>query len=144
VLSIRTLTARHRGVRLSLKSRGTTMTEYVILLPGDESVWERASAADKEAMYAIHRQFAQALEERGHKVTGGAELTSSREARVLHTDAEGNHTVTEGPYAETVEQLTGFYVVESDDLDDLVDVCKILGRGEGAIEIRAAVSGPSS
>jgi hypothetical protein len=120
------------------------MTEYVILLPGDESVWERASQPDKDAMYAVHRQFAQALDERGHKVTGGSELTSSREAKVLRTDPDGNHTVTDGPYAETVEQLTGFYIVQSDDLDDLVDVCKILGRREGAIEIRAAVSGPGS
>ena len=45
------------------------MTEYVVLLPGDESQWERTSQADKEAMYAIHREFAQALETRGHKVT---------------------------------------------------------------------------
>jgi hypothetical protein len=117
------------------------MTEYVVLLPGDESVWEQTPQADKEQMYAIHREFAQALEERGHKVTGGSELSPSREAKVLRTDADGNHTVTDGPYAETVEQLTGFYIVESDDLDDLIDVCKILGGGERAIEIRAAAGG---
>ena len=119
------------------------MTEYVILLPGDESEWEHTPAEGKEAMYAVHRQFAQALEERGHKVTGGTELAHSREAKILRTDADGTHTVTDGPYAETVEQLTGFYVVESDDLDDLIDVCKILGRGEGAIEIRAAAGSGS-
>jgi hypothetical protein len=116
------------------------MTEYVVLLPGDESRWEATSPEDKERMYAIHREFAQALEERGHKVTGGTELAHSREAKVLRTDADGSHTVTEGPYTETVEQLTGFYVVQTDNLDDLIEVCKILGRGEGAIEIRAAAS----
>ena len=120
------------------------MTEYVILLPGDESAWENSPPEAKEAMYAVHRRFAQALEERGHKVTGGTELAPSREAKVLHTGADGTHTVTDGPYAETVEQLTGFYVVESEDLDDLLDVCKILGRGESAIEIRAAAAGPGS
>jgi hypothetical protein len=120
------------------------MTEYVVLLPGDESQWEQTSQADKEAMYAIHREFAQALEERGHKVTGGSELAHSREAKVLRTDAAGSHTVTDGPYAETVEQLTGFYIVQSEDLDDLIEVCKILGRGEGAIEIRAAAGGSGS
>ena len=120
------------------------MTEYVVLLPGDESEWENTPQADKEAMYAIHGEFAKALEERGHKVTGGSELAHSREAKVLRTDADGNHTVTDGPYAETVEQLTGFYIVQTDDVDDLVDVCKILGRGEGAIEIRAAASGSAS
>jgi hypothetical protein len=117
------------------------MTEYVVLLPGDESVWERTPQADKEAMYAVHRRFAQALEERGHKVTGGSELAHSREAKVLRTDAEGNHTITDGPYAETVEQLTGFYVVQSDNLEDLLEVCKILGRSDGAIEVRAAAGG---
>jgi len=120
------------------------MTQYVVLLPGDESQWENTPQADKERVYAVHREFAQALEERGHKVTGGTELAHSREAKVLRTDAEGKHTVSEGPYAETVEQLTGFYVVESEDVDDLVEVCKILGRGEGAIEIRAAAGGTSS
>jgi hypothetical protein len=120
------------------------MTDYVVLLPGDESQWENTSHADKEAVYAIHREFAQALEERGHKVTGGTELASSREAKVLRTDAAGQHTLTDGPYAETVEQLTGFYVVQSDDLDDLIEVCKILARGESAIEIRAAAGGSAS
>ncbi len=120
------------------------MTEYVVLLPGDEAQWASTSAADKEAVYAIHREFAQALDERGHKVTGGSELADSSEAKVLRTDADGNHTITDGPYAETVEQLTGFYIVQSDDLDDLLDVCKILGRGEGAIEVRAAVEGSGS
>jgi hypothetical protein len=119
------------------------MTEYVVLLPGDESKWDATPQADKEAVYAIHRRFAQALEERGMKVTGGSELASSGQAKVLRTDAEGNHTVTDGPYAETVEQLTGFYIVETGDLDGLIEVCKILGRGEGAIEIRAAVGGGS-
>jgi hypothetical protein len=61
------------------------MTEYVVLLPGDEAEWERAPQAEKERMYPIHREFAQALEERGHKVTGGTELAHSREARVLRT-----------------------------------------------------------
>ena len=120
------------------------MTEYVVLLPGDESQWAATSTAEKEAVYAIHREFAQALEERGHKVTGGTELADSRQAKVLRTDADGNHTITDGPYAETVEQLTGFYVVQSDDFDDLLEVCKILARGEGAIEIRAAAGGSAS
>jgi hypothetical protein len=117
------------------------MTEYVVLLPGDEAQWEATPQEQKEAVYAVHREFAQALEERDIKVTGGSELASSREAKVLRTDADGNHTVTDGPYAETVEQLTGFYIVETEDLDALVEACKILGRGEGAIEIRAAASG---
>lgn len=114
------------------------MTEYAILLPGDESVWERATAEQRAAVYAKHEEFARTLAKRGHKVTGGAELTHSRTAKVMRRGAGGQLSVTEGPYAETVEQLTGFYLVESDDLDDLVDVCGILAGAEG-VEVRAVV-----
>lgn len=119
------------------------MTSYVVLLPGDESMWEAAPEALKREMYALHAEFARLLAERGHKVTGGAELTPSSEARVLRTSDDGRQSVTQGPYAETAEQLTGFYVVESSDLDDLIEVCKVLGKGERAIEIRACRPGTS-
>ncbi len=114
------------------------MTEYAVLLPGDESTWAQASPEERSAAYARHTEFAQALEARGHKVVGGAELTDSSTARTVRRTADG-HTVTEGPYAESVEQLTGFYLVESDDLDDLTEVVKILADAEGGIEIRACV-----
>ena len=117
------------------------MSSYVVLLPGDESMWEAAPEAQKQEMYALHAEFAKLLAERGHQVTGGAELAPSSEAQVLRTSADGGQTVTQGPYAESAEQLTGFYVVETDNLDDLVDVCKTLGRGEGAIEIRECRGG---
>ena len=110
------------------------MTTYAVLLPGDESTWESASEADRAAMYAKHGEFARLLAERGHQVTGGAELTHSRTAKVVRADG-----VTDGPYAETVEQLTGFYTVETDDLDDLLEVVAVLAGAEGAIEVRATV-----
>ena len=114
------------------------MTEYAILLPGDEAAWAKASPEERAAVYARHTAFAQALDARGHKVVGGAELTHSSTARTVRRTADG-HTVTDGPYAETVEQLTGFYLVESDDLDDLTEVVKILADAEGGIEICACV-----
>ena len=52
--------------------------------------------------------------------------------------------VTAGPYAETVEQLTGFYIIDTSDLDDLLEVCKVLGKGESAIEVRECKGGTSS
>jgi hypothetical protein len=116
------------------------MTEYMIMLPGDESTWEAADEATRAAMYARHGEFQQALQERGHKMTGGAELAHSRTARTLRA-TNGTVSVTDGPYAETVEQLTGFYLVSTDDLDDLLDVCRLLASSEGAIEVRACVPG---
>lgn len=116
------------------------MTSYVVLLPGDEAVWEKATEDERRAVYARHTEFADALAARGHKVTGGAELTHSREARVVRRGADGI-AITEGPYAETVEQLTGFYVVESDDRDDLLDCVGMLAGPDGGVEVRAVVTG---
>jgi len=115
------------------------MTTYVILLPGDESTWEAATPEHRAAMYSEHERFSRTLEERGHRVVGGAELTPSREARVVRGGEDGP-AVSDGPYAEAVEQLTGFYLVESDDLHDLTQVCGILAAAGDAVEIRATVA----
>lgn len=115
------------------------MTEYVVLLPGDESAWEATGPEERAAVYARHHEFGRLLEERGHRVTGGSELTHSRTAKVVRRTADGGHAVTDGPYAEAVEQLSGFYVVESDDLDDLLEICAVLVSVEEGVEVRAAV-----
>jgi hypothetical protein len=119
------------------------MTTYVVLLPGDETAWESSSEEHKAAVYARHEEFGAALTARGHQVTGGAELAHSRETRQVRR-VDGDVVVTTGPYAETVEQLSGFYVVESDDLDDLVQVAGILADDDGAVEVRAAMPGPDA
>lgn len=113
------------------------MTEYAVLLPGDEAAWERATEADRQQTYGRHRRFMQLLAERGHSLIGGAELTHSRTATVVRGTLD-DVSVTEGPYAETVEQLTGFYLVETDDLADLQRLCGLLAGGDG-VEIRAVV-----
>ncbi|GAA5142884.1 YciI family protein [Nocardioides marinquilinus] len=118
-------------------------TTYAVLLPADESAWEAASADDRAATYARHHAFMAALAERGHRLTGGAELTHSRETRQVRR-VDGDLVVTDGPYAETAEQLTGFYLVESDDPDDLVACCGLLADGDGAVEVRAAVPGATT
>jgi hypothetical protein len=119
-----------------------TMTDYAVLLPGDEAAWEASSPEHREQTFQRHDAFSKALIERGHEIFGGAELAPSRKATTLRTDADGHHTVTEGPYAESVEQLSGFYLVRTDDLADLVEVCKLLADGDGAIEIREMLGEP--
>jgi hypothetical protein len=113
-------------------------TTYAVLLPGDESMWEAATPEHRAETYATHEKFAALLAERGHTITGGAELTHSRGARVVRRTDAGLE-VTDGPYAETVEQLTGFYLVETADLDDLVQVVGVLAGPEGGVEVRAVV-----
>ena len=117
------------------------MSKYVVLLPGDENVWEATTPEHKSEVYGKHAEFSRALEQRGHKVVGGAELAHSREAKQVRRDGSGGVAVTDGPYAEAVEQLTGFYLVESDDLDDLLATCGILAGVESAIEVREVLGG---
>ena len=114
------------------------MTEYVVLIPGNEATWDGASPEDKQAMYAKHQEFSELLAERGHKITGGHELTRSNTAHIVSGSRDAI-TVTEGPYAESVEQLTGFYLVQSDDLDDLLKVVGVLAEAGGQLEVRACV-----
>ncbi|MCW2792193.1 MAG: transcription initiation protein [Nocardioides sp.] len=114
------------------------MTEYVVLIPGHESTWEASSEEQKAEVYAKHGEFARLLAERGHKVIGGNHLSPSREAKIVRNGA-GGLAVTDGPYAETVEQLTGYYLIDTDDLDDLLEVVGVLASAEGAIEVRPTV-----
>jgi hypothetical protein len=117
------------------------MTSYVVLLPGDEAAWEATPQEQKQEMYAVHAEFAKRLAERGHKVTGGAELAPSSEAQVLRTSADGEHSVTQGPYAESAEQLTGFYVIDTENVADLHQcIGRLTGAGE-KIEVRECRGG---
>jgi hypothetical protein len=113
------------------------MTEYVVLIVGDADRWWTTMSPEKrQAGYAEYTRFAEELNSRGHKITGGAELHATTEARRI---PRGGGAVTEGPFAEVTEQVGGFYQVETDDLDDLLDCCQIIaGVGDG-IEVRRVV-----
>ena len=111
------------------------MTEYLLLIPANETEWENSSAEDKQRMYEKHREFGELLSERGHKMINGAELKPSSTANIV-SGALDAVTVTAGPYAETVEQLSGFYLIESDNLDDLLNCIGKLAEAEGRLELR--------
>jgi hypothetical protein len=114
------------------------MTEYVVLLMGDaERWWTDMTEEQRTEGYAAHGRFSTELERRGHRITGGAELHRASEARSIAPDTD---TVTEGPWAETAEQVGGFYLVETDDLDDLMECCKLLAATGDAVEVRRTVS----
>ena len=100
-----------------------------------------AGPEERARVYGLHEEFTRLLGERGHTVTGGAELRPSAQTRVVRGTRDAV-TVTNGPYAETVEQLGGFYLVDTDDLDDLLRLCGLLSEGD-PIEVRACAPEPS-
>ncbi|SDT26785.1 YciI family protein [Microlunatus soli] len=115
------------------------MTTYVVLLTGDENAWEQMTTEQQSSVFAKHEEFARLLAARGHRLTGGQELMPSPNTKKITKGPDGSVAVTDGPYAETVEQLGAFYLVETDDLDDLLEVSALLAETDGAIEVRAAV-----
>ncbi|HEY0645167.1 MAG TPA: YciI family protein [Nocardioides sp.] len=113
------------------------MTDYVVLLIGDnERWWSGITEEERSAAMAAHEKFSAQLAERGHTVTGGAELHRASQARTI---APHSTTVTEGPWTESVEQVGGYYVVQSADLDDLMECCAILAGTGDAVEVRECV-----
>ena len=113
------------------------MAEYAVLIVGDaDRWWTTMTEQERTTGYAEYDRFAAELTRRGHRITGGAELRPTTEAVHLRP---GAREATDGPFAEGVEQIGGFYLVESDDLADLVDCTRILSATGEGIEIRRCV-----
>jgi hypothetical protein len=113
------------------------MPQYVVFaVDDDEDAWEQANEETRNETYAADQAFLKLLAERGGRVVGGADLSHSRNTRVLTRAGEGSAVVTDGPYAETVEQVSGFYIVECDDLDTVVEAAHLMLEGHTRLEIR--------
>jgi hypothetical protein len=131
---------RHRHVRLTeITKRTAAMTEYLITIPGDEAVWDARTQDDNTRVGNAHRDFVATLTARGHRVIAGGELTALAAAKVVRGSGS-RYGVTDGPYAETNEQMGGFYLVESADLDGLLEVCGALSLVEPVVEVRPVVA----
>jgi hypothetical protein len=117
--------------------KGNLMTDYVVMFPADnEAQWEAGTEADHQATFDIDAEFGRLLKDRGGAITGGAGLTHSRKARTLKRRADATVMVTEGPFAESVEQISGFFIVSCDDYEALVEAAQILTRAHPVVEIR--------
>jgi hypothetical protein len=113
------------------------MTDYVVLFPADrETEWDAGTEADHQAVYDTDLEFGRLLEQRGGKITGGAELATWKRAHAIRRGPNGTVLVTDGPYAESAEQLSGFYLVSIDDEQALLDAAQVLVRSHPAVEIR--------
>lgn len=117
------------------------MTDYVVMFPADnEAEWEAGSESDHQATFDTDHEFAQLLKARGGAVTGGAGLAHSSKARTIKRGPKSNSLITDGPFAETVEQISGFYIVTCDDFDGLVEAAQVLTRAHPVVEIRPVES----
>lgn len=109
--------------------------KVLALIYGDEERWASFDEEEREAVYAKYRAFGDAA---GDKVVGGAELAPTRTATTVRV-RNGETIVSDGPFAETKEQLGGFYVFECNNLSEAEELAaEIPGAATGTIELRPA------
>jgi hypothetical protein len=119
----------------------TETSRYLLLLPGPEAEWEALPDSEKELGMANHQRFHEQLAARGHRVVTAGPLEPSAQAISMRNTSRGTAQVTQGPFAETAEQIVGFYLLETEDSADLVDVVRAFAEGGDHVELRRLASG---
>lgn len=106
--------------------------KYMLLVYLDEQV---LSEAEREHCYVESAQLAQDLSSSGHFLSAGPLHPTSTATSVRKRD--GKRLVTDGPFAETREQLGGYYLIEARDLDEAIGIAERIPVAlVGTIEIR--------
>lgn len=109
--------------------------QYMLLIYDDEKVWNSMSEQERGTIYGDYMKFTKEIRESGHFVAGDA-LQPTATATTVRVKG-GKSLTTDGPFAETREQLGGYYVIEAKDLDEAVSVAaRIPSARFGSIEVR--------
>jgi hypothetical protein len=113
------------------------MKFVVLLAERDPETWDRATQAQRDEVFERHRAFDRAARERG-ELLGGEALALPKEALTLQPVRGGERLVTEGPYAESAEQLGGFYLLDVDSQETALELARLLPDGY-SVEIRPVI-----
>jgi hypothetical protein len=109
--------------------------KYLLTIYGDESGWADATPEDIGQMMAAYEAFGREATEAGIML-GGEGLSPSATATTVRVRA-GETVTSDGPFADTREQLGGYYLLDCRDLDEAIGwAAKIPGAQHGAIEVR--------
>ncbi len=109
--------------------------KYLLLIYEEEKVWNKLSEAERQGMFGEYYKFTEEIKNSG-KYLGGNPLKPTSTATTVRV-RDGKPLVIDGPFAETKEQLGGYYLVEATDLDDAIKIAgKIPGARLGSIEVR--------
>jgi hypothetical protein len=117
------------------------MPRYMLLIYGDEKGLENVTPEQLQQEYAAYDAFTKELKTRGVMRAGEALERTSAATTVR---VKGGETLTtDGPFAETKEQLGGFYMIEVDNLDDAIKAAAMIpGAQYGSIEVRPIMEFP--
>jgi hypothetical protein len=109
---------------------------YMLMIYGDEQQWVSAGDEQRAAIYARYEAFTAA---NSRVIRGGGELHPTRAASTVRVRG-GETLVTDGPFAETKEQLGGFFIVDVADEEEARAIAAQIPDAEnGSIEVRPLV-----
>ena len=112
--------------------------KYMLLIYHDEPSWDAISETERQQIYLEYRKLREELVSSGKFVTGSQlqPITTATSVRVR----DGKELVTDGPFAETHEQLGGYFLVEAANLDEATAIAaRIPSARTGTIEVRPLV-----
>ena len=112
--------------------------KYLCLIYDDQSAWAKAPKGESDKMMEEYFAFTESIKNSGHLIKGDA-LQPTNTATTVRV-RNGKIGTTDGPFAETKEQLGGYYLIEAKDLNDAIQVAaKIPSARSGSIEVRPIV-----
>ncbi len=112
--------------------------KYMLAIYADEAEWNGLGDEGRQAMYEEYAAVSEELARRGMMIDG-AELRPTTAATTVRV-RDGRALVTDGPFAETKEQLGGYFVVECESIDEAIEAAgKLPTARHGSIEVRPLV-----
>lgn len=115
--------------------------EYMIINHTEEHDGPAPGTPEFEQFMGRWMAFNQMLIDNGHWIAG-ANLAPSDTATTIRK-ASGKSTILDGPYAESKEQIGGYYVIEAADLDEALRLARAMPLDDGAMEIRPVAFRPN-
>ena len=116
--------------------------QYLLLIYDQENTWATMSEAERGEMFGAYADFTSSIKKSGHH-RGGEALEPVSSATTVRV-RDGKTLTTDGPFAETREQLGGFYLVEAKDLDEAIAIAARLPSARlGTLEVRPVVVYPN-
>jgi hypothetical protein len=114
---------------------------YLLLIYGDENAWGDMSADRQASEMQRWNDYTQWLRDRGWYL-GGDALEPTPAATTVRV-RDGNTLSTDGPFAETKEQLGGYYMVQCQNLDEAIEAASRIPTADmGSVEVRPVVEFP--
>jgi hypothetical protein len=114
----------------------------MLLIYHDEHRWNELRESERQQIYGEYRKLREELQSRGQFLNGSQlqSITTATNVRV----PDGKELVTDGPFAETHEQLGGYFLIEAKNLDEATAIAaRIPSARTGTIEVRPLVETPA-